>query len=147
MLIFSKGLSYLQGEKEAYLGYIFLSPSVFFVGLISCFRGFFQGHMNMYPTALSQIIEQIIKLVFGILLFLSLQVFNADAGLGRAVRVAGFAFHHHRNAHLNRLFVYIGAGSFQNILSFYYIPWRTAGKQKNEQVCTYGADCANLHTA
>ncbi len=66
MAVFSKPFSILQGNKKAYLGYIALSPAVFFVSLISCFRGFFQGKMNMLPTAISQIIEQAIKLVIGI---------------------------------------------------------------------------------
>ena len=66
MAIFSYPLSKLQGNVDAYLSYIFLSPSVFFVCLISSYRGYFQGLMNMKPTAISQIVEQLIKLFCGL---------------------------------------------------------------------------------
>ncbi|MBQ0099288.1 MAG: oligosaccharide flippase family protein, partial [Firmicutes bacterium] len=66
MLISSYPLSKLQGNTNAFYGYVFLSPAIFFVALISAFRGYFQGKMNMVPTAVSQIIEQITKLLFGL---------------------------------------------------------------------------------
>lgn len=36
-------------------------------GIIACFRGILQGFETMYPTAVSQIIEQTIRFVFGLL--------------------------------------------------------------------------------
>lgn len=45
-----------------------LSPSVLCVCLMSPLRGFFQGHLNMWPTGVSQIIESFFKLVAGLLL-------------------------------------------------------------------------------
>lgn len=66
MSIFSFPLSTAQGNKNAYLSYITLSPSVILVSVISCFRGYFQGLKKMLPTAISQIAEQIVKLVFGL---------------------------------------------------------------------------------
>lgn len=68
MALFSKTISNFQGNKNAFLGYIFLAPAVFFVSLISCFRGYFQGLMNMKHTAISQTVEQVIKLLFGLIL-------------------------------------------------------------------------------
>ncbi len=68
MLIFSKTISRLQGNILAWKGYVFLSPSIFFVSLISCFRGYFQGYGKMLPTALSQVIEQLVKFVIAITL-------------------------------------------------------------------------------
>lgn len=68
MAFLSMPLSKLQGNINAYYGYIALSPSVFLVCIISCFRGYFQGLMRMTPTALSQVVEQVVKLVFGIIL-------------------------------------------------------------------------------
>ncbi len=67
MLLLSLPLSSLQGNKNAYLGYVFLSPAVLTVSLISCFRGYFQGKMKMTPTAVSQVIEQLVKAGIGIL--------------------------------------------------------------------------------
>ena len=56
LAVFAKQISKLQGNQSAYLGYLFLSPAVFLVCFLSCFRGYFQGLMNMKPTAISQII-------------------------------------------------------------------------------------------
>lgn len=67
MALLSKIISSAQGNLQVTLGYIFLSPSVFLVAIISCFRGYFQGQMNMKPTATSQVIEQGVKLVFGLI--------------------------------------------------------------------------------
>ncbi len=45
-----------------------LSPSVLCVCVMAAFRGYYQGHSNMVPTAVSQIIESFGKLVFGLAL-------------------------------------------------------------------------------
>ena len=68
MAIFCRKLASLQGNEDAYLGYLFLSPAIIFVSLISCFRGYFQGNMDMKPTAISQVVEQVFKLILGIFL-------------------------------------------------------------------------------
>ena len=56
----------LQGNANAAACYMALSPSVFLVSLISCVRGYFQGKSNMVPTAVSQIVEQVVKAVVGL---------------------------------------------------------------------------------
>ncbi|MBR1868417.1 MAG: oligosaccharide flippase family protein, partial [Clostridia bacterium] len=68
MALLSQVLAYFQGEPRAYYSYIALSPSIALVSVIACFRGYFQGLKNMRPTAISQITEQSVKLVFGLLL-------------------------------------------------------------------------------
>ncbi|MDR0876080.1 MAG: oligosaccharide flippase family protein, partial [Clostridiales Family XIII bacterium] len=45
-----------------------IAPALIFVPIMAAFRGYFQGMQNMKPTALSQIIEQIFRVVFGLLL-------------------------------------------------------------------------------
>lgn len=67
MAVFSKRISALQGDARAQKAYLFLSPAILFVSLLSCFRGYFQGLMQMKHTAISQIIEQSVKLAFGLL--------------------------------------------------------------------------------
>lgn len=47
---------------------IALAPSVLCVCVISSFRGYFQGHFNMWPTGISQVIESVFKLVVGLML-------------------------------------------------------------------------------
>ncbi len=66
MALLSLPIAKLQGDSSAYKCYLALSPSVFLVSVISCFRGYFQGLNKMTPTALSQMIEQIIKTAFGL---------------------------------------------------------------------------------
>lgn len=50
-------------DNRAYYSLIALSPAIFFVTLISCYRGYLQGWQLMTPTAISQIIEQLLRVV------------------------------------------------------------------------------------
>lgn len=71
--IFSHGIAALQGNKDVWIIYVAIAPSVFLVCIISAFRGYFQGLQNMVPTAVSQIVEQTIKMAVGITLALILK--------------------------------------------------------------------------
>lgn len=66
MMILAPLLSAAQGERELIGGYLALAPSVFLVSAISVLRGIFQGRANMLPTALSEIVEQIVKAALGL---------------------------------------------------------------------------------
>lgn len=81
---FSPLISYLQGNKSLTLSYLFLSPSIFLVAIISCFRGYFQGKLNTKPTAISQIFEQVFKLAFG-LFFIKLFMPNVVKGVAYSI--------------------------------------------------------------
>jgi len=59
MLIFSGQLAAWQGTQDTRLGYMAIAPSLFFVCVMSAYRGFLQGQRSMVPTAVSQLIEQI----------------------------------------------------------------------------------------
>jgi stage V sporulation protein B len=72
-----------QGDINARYGYLLLSPAIFFVSIICCFRGYFQGLQNMKPTAVSQVIEQLIKLLVG-LVAVYLLMPNVKAAVGGA---------------------------------------------------------------
>lgn len=43
-----------------------LAPTTFVVALLGVFRGYFQGHRNMVPTAISQILEQIANAIVSV---------------------------------------------------------------------------------
>lgn len=60
------------GNENAYYSLLALSPALFFVPIMSAFRGFFQGRQYMVPTALSQIAEQFFRVVIGLVLTLVL---------------------------------------------------------------------------
>jgi len=62
-----------------------IAPAIFFTCVISAIRGYFQGMSNMVPTAISQIIEALGKLAFGLVLAIWLD----RQGYGLEVVVAG----------------------------------------------------------
>ncbi len=68
MFMLSGPLADIQGEPSIALCCKLLSPSVFFVSVLSVVRGYFQGKGNMYPTALTEIAEQLIKVAAGVAL-------------------------------------------------------------------------------
>jgi len=54
------------GNPNAYYALIALVPALFFVPIMGAFRGFFQGRQSMVPTALSQVIEQLFRVITGL---------------------------------------------------------------------------------
>lgn len=54
MLVLAPIMSRVQSEPTAQASYVMLAPSVFFVSVISCFRGYYQGKSNFTPTAVSE---------------------------------------------------------------------------------------------
>lgn len=57
-----------QGNEVVAIGYKVISPAIFFVSGLTVLKGYFQGKVNMLPTSLSYIVEQVFKLVIGIVL-------------------------------------------------------------------------------
>lgn len=66
MLVFAKPIAQSIGNIDAYLCILAIAPALFFVCFSSAVRGYFQGFQNMLPTAISQLIEAIGKLLFGV---------------------------------------------------------------------------------
>ena len=56
------------GNSEAAYALRAISPSIFLVSTISALKGYFQGNRNMQPTAISNVIEALTKLIFGLLI-------------------------------------------------------------------------------
>ena len=79
--VFSKELASLQGfngGEGTYMLFIVLLPTG---GIIGAFRGIIQGFENMTPTAISQIIEQLIKFIFGLFFAFLLKDKGQNAGV------------------------------------------------------------------
>ncbi len=55
-------------DSRAYLSMVALAPTVFFVTFLASSRGYLQGWQRMTPTAVSQIVEQIFRVVVMIVL-------------------------------------------------------------------------------
>ncbi len=53
-------------SEDALPAIICLAPTIFFGCLVSVYRGYFEGHRNMMPTAVSEVIEALSKLIIGL---------------------------------------------------------------------------------
>ena len=62
-----------------------VAPTIFFICIVSAVRGYYQGLSNMIPTAVSQVIEALGKLIFG----LGLAYYLMNKGYGLEIVVAG----------------------------------------------------------
>ncbi len=67
MIVFADRFCAWIKSDNAYSCVISIAPTLFFVCVSSAVRGYFQGHQRMLPTALSQLIEAVGKLAFGLL--------------------------------------------------------------------------------
>lgn len=61
-------ITQLQALPGGQYSLMALAPALFFVSVMCAYRGYFQGLQNMKPTALSQIIEQFVKVAAGLAL-------------------------------------------------------------------------------
>lgn len=61
---------YVNNSPETVPAVLAIAPSVFFGCVTSVYRGYYEGLRNMFPTAVSQILEGIVKLCAGLALCL-----------------------------------------------------------------------------
>lgn len=66
VVLLRRVISGVQGNVDAALCYIAVSPSLLFAGGIGVLRGYFQGRSLMLPSGVSQLAEQTVKLALGI---------------------------------------------------------------------------------
>ncbi len=81
-----------KGSPGSYLSIVTISPALLFIAMLSAFRGYFQGHSNMIPTAYSEVIEAVSKLViglFGAYFLMSVSSEVAAAGAISGVTIGG----------------------------------------------------------
>lgn len=78
--------NYVLKNPRAYYPILAVAPAIFLAGLMSVFRGFFQGHQSMVPTAVSQVIEQL----FRVTAVLILAYILVDKGIEYAAAGATF---------------------------------------------------------
>ncbi len=90
MLLWPQWFADLIGDPEITNCIRVLAPAVFFSCVISVYRGYTQGHSNMIPTAISQILEVLGKLIIGLAVawfLLSRGASSADVSAGAIVGV------------------------------------------------------------
>ena len=71
LILSSRGLAILQGQKQLNICYLILAPTIILVSASSVLKGYFQGQQNFVPSSLSNIGEQFIKMITGLVLSLS----------------------------------------------------------------------------
>ena len=86
ILLFSRVYVGLASNEGAFLSVVAIAPAVFFGCMTSAYRGYYEGMRNMRPTAVSQVVEVVVKLVFGLALALAaVWVGNAQYAAGGTV--------------------------------------------------------------
>lgn len=87
LLIFAQQISNLVLSPRSYYSILTLAPTLLIVGIMSVFRGYFQGMRTMVPTALSQIVEQVFNAFFSV--FLAYLLVGKGVEYGAAGGTAG----------------------------------------------------------
>lgn len=115
MFFFAQPLANLQGDSMAAPAIKAMALTALLLCAVSAYRGYAQGHSDMVPTAVSQVIEAATKLVVGLilawyLLYLGFGSEVAAAGAIFGVTVSSLASllylmirHHRRNRPAQRL--------------------------------------------
>lgn len=83
---FGREISISLENPKAYYALMAMIPALLFAPMTSAFRGYFQGHQEMVPTALSQILEQLVRVIVGY----SLAYILISDGLDKAAGGATF---------------------------------------------------------
>lgn len=89
MAFFPHQLAGLMSNSHSAYSILALAPALFFICPLSAMRGYFQGHSLMVPTAISQIIEAVCKLVFGLPLAYLLATGGKDDSVAAAGAIVG----------------------------------------------------------
>ncbi len=83
------------GSPLAIYSVFAIAPSILFCCIMSTYRGYYEGLNNMYPTAISQVIESLGKLVFGLVLsfavikYADIQIAETGAFFGQVIESEG----------------------------------------------------------
>lgn len=123
ILIFSYPLSVLQGNINAFYGYLAIAIGFIFASLLGAYRGYYQGYSDMKPTAISQVLEQTFKLSFGLLFaYVFLQyginygVFGALFGISLSEIFSFVYFILFNKKHIQKRQVTINKGDYKNFI-------------------------------
>lgn len=67
ILFSAKGLSDFAKNPNAFWSTIMVAPAILFCCLMASYRGYYEGLSDMVPTAITQVVEVVVKLVAGLL--------------------------------------------------------------------------------
>ena len=92
MTLFCRQLARFQNQPDAWAAIGALGPCVLLICIMSTFRGFFQGHGNMLPTSVSQVLEAVVKLIVGMVAALALLKITGSVSLAAGGAILGVTF-------------------------------------------------------
>ena len=64
--LFSNVIARAQGNADTAMYFVIIAPALIFVPVTNVFKSYFQGNMNMVPSSVTTVIEQIVKLAVGL---------------------------------------------------------------------------------
>lgn len=80
----AKPIVALLGSEKSYYAMAAIAPALLFVPVMSVFRGYFQGMQEMGPTAVSQLVEQAVRVSVGLILAVVLVSSGVEYAAGGA---------------------------------------------------------------
>ncbi len=67
VVLCARGIANLSQNQNAFWSIVMVSPAIFFCCMMASYRGYYEGLSDMIPTAITQVIEVMVKLVAGLL--------------------------------------------------------------------------------
>jgi stage V sporulation protein B len=81
--------NYIAASHDSLLPILIIAPSLFFCSVSAVYKGYYEGLSNMLPTAISQIVEAVIKSSVGIVLAVMVLSHGGGAAQAAAAAIAG----------------------------------------------------------
>lgn len=78
--VLAKPLAILLNSEQSVWVFVFLSPAVLIASILTAYRGYFQGCNDMISLSVSNIIEQLLNVVFSLIFALQLMQFSIRWG-------------------------------------------------------------------
>ena len=89
MIVFCHQLAAFQKQPDSWFAILCLGPCALLMGLLSTYRGFFQGQGNMIPTSASQVLEAICKLLVGLVAAILIAKYTNSVALAAGGAILG----------------------------------------------------------
>lgn len=89
MFVLAQWFSNWMNDSDAVYGIRVLAPAVYFSCIVSVYRGYTQGFSEMAPTALSQIMESLFKLIVGLAAVYIVYKRGGSSGMMSAAAIVG----------------------------------------------------------
>ena len=88
----SQVISRAQGNPDTASAFLLIAPALLFIPVTNVLKGYFQGNMNMLPSSVTTVVEQVVKLAVGLFLAVRLMpdVLAAVRGATFAITVSEF---------------------------------------------------------